>query len=439
VGLRDLAAVLTGTGAQQPTGARSLVWPWPQDMMRYNGRSYLLSNQSYGPNEDARLTGERKALTSNGVVYGIFRARADLFSQARFVWKRYGAGPKPMAADVTTNTALRPLDNPASILEWCEIDVATAGNSYWVLDGAVLRRLPPSGCRSFSARPRGRRPAVGVGRPPGRRDLQAARPARRPRPKRFCGPRSRTTAPERDPDARFRGMSWLRPAMEDVVSDNGAPVPHQVLGEPRHSPSVITFDPTRTSKRSESSRRNCSSRSIRAWTGRSAPRSWVAAPTSRSSARASRTRRREHPQAGALRHRPGRRDAADGGRVDGGELLEHQGRQPVDLGPKAALPVDEGRGGVPSDRSRPQGFELWYDVTGVAALQADALMRPRCRRSRRRRCARWWTAGLCLRSVMAAVTSGDMTKLVHSGNLSVQLLPAGQAPGSGDQGETRNP
>lgn len=140
MGLRDLAAVLTGTGigAQE----RSLVWPWPQDMMRYSGRSYLLSNQSYGPNEDARLTGERQALTSNGVVYGIFRARADLFSQARFVWKRYGAGPKPMAADVTTNTALRPLDNPASILEWCEIDVATTGNSYWVLDGGVLRRLP---------------------------------------------------------------------------------------------------------------------------------------------------------------------------------------------------------------------------------------------------------------------------------------------------------
>ena len=63
MGLRDLAAVLTGTGigAQE----RSLVWPWPQDMMRYNGRSYLLSNQSYGPNEDARLTGERQALTSN--------------------------------------------------------------------------------------------------------------------------------------------------------------------------------------------------------------------------------------------------------------------------------------------------------------------------------------------------------------------------------------
>jgi hypothetical protein len=121
-------------------------------MMRYNGRSYLLSNQSYGPNEDARLTGERQALTSNGVVYGIFRARADLFSQARFVWKRYGAGPKPMAADVTTNTALRPVGQPG-------VDPRMVrdrrGHDRQLVLGArrwlCCAGCPPSGCRSFSA------------------------------------------------------------------------------------------------------------------------------------------------------------------------------------------------------------------------------------------------------------------------------------------------
>ena len=107
MGLRDLAAVLAGAsaGAQE----RSLVWPWPQDMMRYNGRSYLLSNQSYGPNEDARLTGERQALTSNGVVYGIFRARADLFSQARFQWQKFNSG-RP--GDLFGNADLGILEHP---------------------------------------------------------------------------------------------------------------------------------------------------------------------------------------------------------------------------------------------------------------------------------------------------------------------------------------
>jgi hypothetical protein len=38
-------------------------------------------------------------------------------------------------------------------------------------------------------------------------------------------------------------------------------------------------------------------------------------------------------------------------------------------------------------------------------------------------------------SVMKAVTTGDMTKLVHSGNLSVQLIPAGQLPAMDGAGQ----
>ena len=39
-----------------------------------------------------------------------------------------------------------------------------------------------------------------------------------------------------------------------------------------------------------------------------------------------------------------------------------------------------------------------------------------------------WDGGADPASAIAAVTAGDLTKVVHSGNLSVQLVPGGQMP-----------
>ena len=428
MGLRDLAAVLTGTGigAQE----RSLVWPWPQDMMRYSGRSYLLSNQSYGPNEDARLTGERQGVTSNGVGYGIFRARADLFSQARFVWKRYGAGPKPMAADVTTNTALRPLDNPASILEWCEIDVATTGNSYWVLDQGVLRRLPAEWVSIVLGSDReaddpqlawDARPVGVIYKPP-------ALPA--DRAETFLWSEVAHYCPERDPDARFRGMSWLRPAMEDVVSDNSARRFLTKFWENHATAnSVITFDPDKDVEEIREFRdlflekHQGVDRAFRtAFLGGGADIKVIG--SSLKDLDSGNIRKQVHfdislaagvnPMAVGLME-VNYSNTKEGNRSISDRKLRYLWMKAVE----AFRPVVE----------RPQGFELWYDVTGVAALQADAIDEATVQAQQAQTMRTLVDGGFVPEAVMAAVTSGDWSKLLHSGLLSVQT----QAPGSGNQ------
>lgn len=404
--------------------------------MRYSGRSYLLSNQSYGPNEDARLTGERQALTSNGVVYGIFRARADLFSQARFVWKRYGAGPKPMAADVTTNTALRPLDNPASILEWCEIDVATTGNSYWVLDGGVLRRLPAEWVSIVLGSDReaddpqlawDARPVGVIYKPP-------ALPA--DRAETFLWSEVAHYCPERDPDARFRGMSWLRPAMEDVVSDNSARRFLTKFWENHATAnSVITFDPDKDVEEIREFRdlflekHQGVDRAFRtAFLGGGADIKVIG--SSLKDLDSGNIRKQVHfdislaagvnPMAVGLME-VNYSNTKEGNRSITDRKLRYLWMKAVE----AFRPLVE----------RPQGFELWYDVSGVAALQSDALDDAEVQVKQFTTMEIGIRSGFDPDTVARAVTSGDTSKVIgnHTNLVSVQLQPPGTAaPTSGN-------
>lgn len=413
----------------QPTHARSIALPYPADWLRYNGQAYLLSSQSYGPTEQARLVGERQALTSNGVVYGIFRARADLFSQARFVWKRYGAGVKPMASDVRTDSGLAPLDNPASILEWCEIDVATTGNSFWVLDGSTLRRLPAEWVTIVLGSDRDAedpqlawdaRPVGVIYKPTG----VAAKDAET-----FLWSEVAHYCPERDPDARFRGMSWLRPAMEDIQSDNSARRFLTKFWENHATPNnVVTFDPDKDVEEIKEFRdlffekHAGVERSFRtAFLGGGADIKVIG--SSLKDLDSGNIRKQVHfdislaaginPMAVGLME-VNYSNTKEGNRSISDRKLRYLWMKAVE----AFRPVIE----------KPQGFELWYDVAGVAALQADALDDAQVQAQQANTMRTLVDGGFVPEAVMAAVTSGDWSKLQHSGLLSVQT----QAPGSGN-------
>jgi hypothetical protein len=76
----------------------------------------------------------------------------------------------------------------------------------------------------------------------------------------------------------------------------------------------------------------------------------------------------------------------------------------------------------------PAGATLWYDPTGISALQADSIDDATVQAQQAQTMRTLIDGGFDPQSVTKAVTTGDMTKLVHSGNLSVQLIPAGQLP-----------
>ena len=426
-----MRAALPGSNGVQE---RSLSLPWPlTDALRYGGHTYLLNGgQTYQRDELPRLSGERQAFTSNGTVYGIVRTRVDLFSQARFVWKWFGAGPRPMASDVFTNGALATLDNPAHLLEWMELDVAAAGNSYLVRDGAQLRRLNPEWCTIVLASER--EPddpgAAWDARPFG----LIYRPAHLPKDRAEVFPWAEVAhyAPERDPDARFRGMSYLRPAMEDVQADNGARRYLTKFYENNAtSPLIITYPPEvliesiRATKELWDEAHAGVERSFKtAFLGAGADPKVVGMTLKDLDTEA--VRKQVHlditlaagvPPISAGIFEGTYANAKESNRALADKKLRYLWLRAVE----ALRPL------FPA----PSGAELWYDVSGVSALQSDALDDSQVMAAQANTMRTLVDGGFDPLSVTSAVTSGDMTKLVHTGNLSVQLIPGGQAPAQG--------
>jgi phage portal protein BeeE len=70
---------------------------------------------------------------------------------------------------------------------------------------------------------------------------------------------------------------------------------------------------------------------------------------------------------------------------------------------------------------------LWYDDRDVAFLQEEVLDAAEIRAKDATTMRQLVDGGFDPTSVVDAVTTGDMARLVHTGNLSVQLQPAGEA------------
>lgn len=423
MGLRDGLVRLAGFEVQErafPPG-----WLANQlEVMRYAGSTYLPTT-TWSPDESPLLSGERAALTSNGVVYGIFRTRADLFAQGRFVWKRYGTSSRPMAADVFSDGGLAVLDNPAGVLERCELDVACTGASYWVLDGGELRNLPAeyctivSGSDRYPADPALAWDARKVGliyQPPGGE------------PEVWPWDEVGAYVPEADPSARWRGMSWLRPAMEDVAGDNGARRFLTRFFENSATPnSVVVFPPDVMRETVEAFRdvfvqkHQGLEQSFRtAFLGGGADLKVIGSSIKDLDTESVRTQVHKDiaasagvPVVAAGIEQGTYANSKEANRALADRKVRYLWSRAVDaFRPLVAAPANG---------------ELWIDVSGVSALQADALDDASVMAQQAQTMRTLVDGGFVPSTVITAVTTGDMSKLVHSGLLSVQT----QAPGTG--------
>lgn len=79
----------------------------------------------------------------------------------------------------------------------------------------------------------------------------------------------------------------------------------------------------------------------------------------------------------------------------------------------------------------PSGAELWYDATDVAFLQEDMKDAAEVSQLKATAMKTLVDAGYKPDTVVDAVMSGDLTRLVHSGLVSVQLQPPGADPSTG--------
>lgn len=156
----------------------------------------------------------------NPIVYGLMTRRSSVFSEARFMWREVLDG-KP--GELFWNDALRVLSKPwpngttGELLTRMIQDVDLAGNCYVVNEGDRLRRLRPDWVQIILSGNPLTEPdvdVVGYVYSPGGPDNGDGVPYL---PDEVCH-----WSPIPDPDAQYRGMSWLTPVVREILGDQAA-------------------------------------------------------------------------------------------------------------------------------------------------------------------------------------------------------------------------
>ena len=159
---------------------------------------------------------------ANGVVFATILSRMLLFSEARFQWQQMNGG-RP--GDLFGNQDLAILERPwpngttGELLARAEQDVSLAGNFYAVREGDRLRRLRPDWVTIILSAP----PAeavesdvIGYQYHPGGVGADSGTLIT------YLPDEMVHWSPIPDPEAQYRGMSWLTPVIREIQADTSA-------------------------------------------------------------------------------------------------------------------------------------------------------------------------------------------------------------------------
>jgi hypothetical protein len=194
--------------------------------LNYLGLNYGLTGGTLSGNEE-RIDGTfpgyvQGAYKRNGIVFACMAARMLMFSEARFKFRQQRAG-RP--GDLFGTPALGILEVPwtngttGGLLSRMIQDVDLAGNFYAARrPGPSLRRMQPD------------RVTIILGSKSGRDvDTDVLGYTYAPNPydnsqkgETYLAEEVVHFAPYPDPEARFRGMSWLTPVLREVMADSAA-------------------------------------------------------------------------------------------------------------------------------------------------------------------------------------------------------------------------
>lgn len=213
---------------------------WADAYLQFQGQIYqpayttTYAGQKVEAPQDTFSGYAQGAYKANGIIFSVSMARARPFSEISFKWRRKrdtGGGP-----NLWGNSDLQILENPwpggttQQLLIRAEQDVTLAGSSFWARedgDGGEpdrLRRLRPDWCEFILTAPPDQAVAadiVGIKYTPGgpwsggesKLYLISANPLFN---------EAAYWAPIPDPDALFRGMSWLTPVIDEFRADKAA-------------------------------------------------------------------------------------------------------------------------------------------------------------------------------------------------------------------------
>ncbi len=157
--------------------------------------------------------GNAGRLRTNGPVYTLMAIRLRLFSQIRWAYQNLRSG-RP--GDLFDLPSLNAVNRSATLNAEMIRDVDLAGNFYGVIEQGTVRRLRPDWVNVISDRPLDDYDAEirlfmyyegGFGGDP-----MKGQP--------FLPSEVIHWAPEPDPSARWRGMSWLTPVIREAAADS---------------------------------------------------------------------------------------------------------------------------------------------------------------------------------------------------------------------------
>lgn len=221
---------------RRPTGQKSFTEPpfWATDALRYPFYAASTAGQERIENDfEGYVSGAYK---SNGIVFACIDRRQQVFSQARFQWRRYSGGqPGELfgTAELTLLEEPWPNGTTGELLSHMESDASLAGNFYCTTvdeRGRVGRLATGSGRRIARMRPDWTTLVIDApSENPYSIDARVVAFLYEPR---VAGPRPEPLtllpgevchfSPKPDPVARFRGMSWLTPVISEVLADKSA-------------------------------------------------------------------------------------------------------------------------------------------------------------------------------------------------------------------------
>ena len=431
---------------------RSLV-PQPRASLTIDQVAQIMRAGGYiSPVQQPSLAQPREEIGGDylSLVYGIMRAnpiafgamvlRAQVFSQARFIFRRLQDG-EPQAP--FGSRALEPLERPeplidtSGLLKRAEYDASLAGNWFGVRRPQRIKRLRPDWCwlvlgsrnydEGFDPRSADAE-VIGLMYQPGGRYSDQP-------PQAFAVGEFAHYAPIPDPLVGYRGMSWLTPIIREVESDQQMTTHKLMFLQNGATPSTVVKIPPTVDKQKAAEfielfeqehtgalnayrtlylgngwdvtvvGKDLQQVDFRAIQGASETRISVAARTPAVLLGIS-----EGLQGSALNagnYNVAKRNFGDTTMRDA-------------WGTMASA--------LESIVKPPVGAELWYNERLIPFLQQDATDSAEILAKQASTMRTLWDGGADTTSVIEAVTSGDLRRVKHTGNLSVQLQEPGAQP-----------
>ena len=371
---------------------------------------------------------------SNPIVAACISVRAMVFSEVRFLFQGFSNGrPGNFFGTEELSILERPWPSATTgdLLARMEVDASLYGNSYWVRFNNELIRLNPTKVVIASAEvidpntemPFGRR-IVGYSLVDDHGKEIAF----------FLPSEVAHYRPLADPDHPFRGRSWLSTVMPDVTADaEMTTYKHSFLRNSATPNMVVKFDPNvseeaykKFKERLESRHQGASQAFKTMYLGSGADIKVVGANLEQLNFKAVQGagETRIASAAGVPAAILGISEGLAGSALNAGNYTATRRR----FADGTMRPLWRSASGALQNllQMPPGGVRLWYDDRDVSFLQEDVLDNAEIRAKDAQTMRTLVDGGFNPDSVIAAVTTGDMSLLTHSGTLSVQLQPPGQ-------------